>query len=181
MHLFHYTLMGVCTMYEQFFRNVLKGNFGIIWVTVFMYDDKQLCWNPFSHISSVSDAANMFFAFAPMSRDFKDFKYFLSLTSIKKSSVADTFVMFLFWRLYKYFDLINLLLVFHSFSISVYNMYTNGRIVWNFFKSISKSVAKYSANERYRSVPSSLKFFWFVHILEFFLTSRKPAVFGEKN
>ena len=35
-------------MYQQFFRKVLKGNFAIRWETVFMYDDKQCCWNSFS-------------------------------------------------------------------------------------------------------------------------------------
>ena len=89
-----------------------------------------------SHISSTYDAANNLFAFVSMSRDFEDLKYFLSLTSINKSSVADTFVLFRCWRLYKYFDLINLIIVFHRFSISVCNMYTNGRIIWNFFKNI---------------------------------------------
>ena len=129
----------------QFFRKVLKGNFVIIWATLFMYDNKQFCRNSFSysHILSTSDAANMLFAFVPVSRDF-DLKYFLSLASISKISVADTFVLFPFSRLYKYFDLINLPIVFHRrFSISAYSTYTNGSIVWNFFKNISNSVAKY--------------------------------------
>ena len=61
-----------------------------------MYDDKQFCWNSFSssHILSTSDAANRLFAFVPMSRDFKELKYFLSLTSINKNSVADTLFYF---------------------------------------------------------------------------------------
>ena len=149
-------------MYEQFFRKVLKGNIVVIWATVFMYVDKQFCRNffPSSHISSTSDAANMLFAFVPMSRDFRDLGYFLSLTSINKSSVGDTLVLFPFWRLCKHFDLINLRIVFHRrFSISVYNIYTNGHIVWNFSKNISMSVAKHITNKRYQTVPFSLKIF----------------------
>ena len=40
-----------------------------------------------------------------------------------------------------FFDLINLLIAFHRFFISVYML--TGCIVWNFFKNISKCVAKY--------------------------------------
>ena len=47
-----------------------------------------------------------------------------------------------------------------KFSVSVYNMCTNGHIVLNFLKNISKYVAKYTTNERYRTKPSSLKSFF---------------------
>ena len=84
-------------------------------------------------------------------------------------------------RLFKYFDLINLLIVFHRmFSISVYNLYTNGRIVWNLFENISNYVAKYTTNERYQMKPSSLKSFLIRSYFRVFFRSRKPVVFGRK-
>ena len=114
-------------MYEQCFRKVLKDNFDIIWVYVWQKAILLKFHFFFRHIKYIwhSKHAFCFCAYVkarPMSRDFKDLKYFFSLISIKKSSVANTF-LFPFWRLYKYFDLTNLLKVFHRrFSISVYNV-----------------------------------------------------------
>ena len=49
-----------------------------------------------------------------------------------------------------------------------------------FFKNISKSVAKYTTNERYRTVPSSIKIFLIRSYPGVSFTSRKPVVFGKK-
>ena len=154
----------------------------------FMYDDKQFCQNFFSssHISSTSDAANMLFAFMPISRDLKELKYFLFfiqyIINIYRQKFSCRYFCLIFvLRLCKYFDLINLLIVFHRRIPFLYICILMGTLFEIFsraFQSLSQSILQMKGTKRY--LLRSIFFLICSYHIRVFFTYEKSFVFGPK-
>ena len=138
--------------------------FVIIWATVFMYDNNQFCWNSFLlHTYLVHLTQRTWFLLLCLFKRFQGFKIiFIIYVYQQKFS-------------YRYFCFVSILKIIQIFwsnkfarSVPKVSHFCIKYVYVFFLKNISKSVTKYTTNERCWTVPSSLEIFLIRSYLGFF-------------